>query len=462
MSDRFYRLGRALLDQTVRLYYRRIEVVDSGRIPLSGPAILVANHPNSVADAFLLATHLTRRKVNFIAKDTITRAPIVGWLTRQFGLVGVARATEYKGRRELAQKRNQAAINSCVPRLAAGELLAIFGEGLSSDARHLHVIRKGAMRFGYAAEQAGNFQLGLLWIPVGISYSSKHHFRSQAVIKVGEPFNLEDLHPDSARHEPEVLQRGIERLQRALESLVVHIEQEDLVTLVDRVTELFENPVAPLSHAVERQQRVTRALVYFNQTEPQRLRSLGHNLDLYHQQLAASGLSSHVVRQRHPLLAARKNLLGVVGHGLLLVLNLYGWVNSFIPRWAAEAARQGARLREEDESRLATFGAYGGWAGAALAFPVQIWLVYAWAVSRWGIPPAWIIAALYALSLIPSWRLFVRRRDILRDRYANLRDAMLFMLHAREATRLQVRRRRLQREARTLLRDYERAGPRPA
>ena len=105
-----------------------------------------------------------------------------------------------------------------------------------------------------------------------------------------------------------------------------------------------------------------------------------------------------------------------VGHGLLLVLNLYGWANSFIPRWAAEAARQGARLRGKDESRLATFGAYGGWAGAALAFPVQIWLVYAWGMGRWVTPTAWIIAALYALSLIPSWRLFVRRRDILRDR----------------------------------------------
>jgi hypothetical protein len=39
---------------------------------------------------------------------------------------------------------------------------------------------------------------------------------------------------------------------------------------------------------------------------------------------------------------------------------------------------------------------------------------------------------------------------------------MLFMLHARPATRLQVQRRRLQREARVLLRDYEQAGPRAA
>ena len=67
MSDRFYRFGRALLNQTIRLYYRRIQVVGRERIPAAGPAIVVANHPNSSADAFLLASQLTARKVNFIA-----------------------------------------------------------------------------------------------------------------------------------------------------------------------------------------------------------------------------------------------------------------------------------------------------------------------------------------------------------------------------------------------------------
>jgi len=56
MSDWFYRFGRSLLDQAVRLYYRRIELVGKEHVPDEGPAILVANHPNSIADAFLLAS----------------------------------------------------------------------------------------------------------------------------------------------------------------------------------------------------------------------------------------------------------------------------------------------------------------------------------------------------------------------------------------------------------------------
>ena len=87
--------------------------------------------------------------------------------------MGVARAVDYERQRDLARRRNQSAIATCVPRLLAGELLTIFGEGISTDARRLHMIRKGAMRFGYSAEQAADFQLGLVWIPVGISYSAK-------------------------------------------------------------------------------------------------------------------------------------------------------------------------------------------------------------------------------------------------------------------------------------------------
>jgi len=199
MSDWFYRCGRVLLNQSVRLYYRRIEVRGAERLPATGPAVLVANHPNSIADAFLLWACLTRRKVNFIAKDSLTRRPLIGWVARQFGVVGVARAYEYERQRDLARQRNQAAIGTCVPRLLAGELIVIFGEGISTDARRLHIIRKGAMRFGYAAERAAGFRLGLQWIPVGINYSAKQRFRSDVALRVGEPFGLSELHPDPAR-----------------------------------------------------------------------------------------------------------------------------------------------------------------------------------------------------------------------------------------------------------------------
>lgn len=472
MSEWFYRGGRTLLEQSIRLYYRRVEVSGAERIPAAGPAILVANHPNSVADAFLLSACLTRRKINFIARDSITRLPVVGWVAQQFGVVGVARAWEYERQRELARQRNEAAIGTCVPRLLAGELIVIFGEGISTDVRRLHMIRKGAMRFGYAAERAAGFQLGLLWLPVGINYSAKHRFRSDVLIRVGQPFGLADLHAEFAAREAEVLKLGTERLQRDITALMVNIERDELAGLVERLADLLENPRRPFAAQVDTQQRVARAVDYFNVVAPQRLAALEKALVDYHLRLAAAGLTDDVVRQRHPTFAVWSHLVGVLRNGALMVLNLYGWANSFIPRWAAALGGWLHRCLAADAvepgglpagaAKEALRATLGGWVGAAVAFPLQTVLVYRWGEAAWGQQAAVGVATLYALSLIPSWRLFIRRRDIFRRHWAELGDALRFLLQPGPAGRLRLRRRRLQRQLRALLGDYRAAGPRAA
>ncbi|MFQ5778078.1 MAG: 1-acyl-sn-glycerol-3-phosphate acyltransferase [Terriglobia bacterium] len=466
MSDWFYRCGRALLDQTIRLYYRRIEVVGRERIPATGPGIIVANHPNSSPDAFLLASQLTARKVNFIAKDTLTRAPVVGWGLRQFGVVGVARAMDYERQRDLARQRNQAAVATCAPRLLAGELIAIFGEGISTDARRLHTIRKGALRFGYAAEEAAEFKLGLVWIPVGITYLAKQRFRSDVLIRVGEPFGLADLLPNPAHHQAEILQRGTDRLQRELETLVVNIEREELAGLIDRLADLLGSPAGRLASRVERHQHVARAIEYFNLAEPGRVSALEQALTRYQQRVAVAGLSDEVVRQRHPTLAFWVNLRGVLKSSALMVLNLYGWANSFVPRWCAALYRPLGRRKLAaggiSTTKETLYGIYGGWLGAALAFPLQTYLVTMWALQSVGTLPGAFAGTLYGLSLIPSWRLFVRRRDILSEHAGNLRAAFLFLVKAAPGTRLQAERRRLQRRLRALLAAYDAKAPRAA
>src|SRR5215467_8491851 len=115
MSGWLYRFARSLFQQTIRLYYGRVEVTGRDRVPPAGPVILVVNHPNSVADACLVATQITGRRVGFIAKDTLTRAPVLGWLARSIGVIGVARPMDYGENSDLARERNRMAIESCVP-----------------------------------------------------------------------------------------------------------------------------------------------------------------------------------------------------------------------------------------------------------------------------------------------------------------------------------------------------------
>jgi 1-acyl-sn-glycerol-3-phosphate acyltransferase len=462
------RFARALFEQTIRLYYGRIDVTGRDRVPAEGPVILVANHPNSVADACLVGTQVTGRRVNFIAKDTLTRAPVLGWLVRSAGVVGVARPKEYAGDRDLARERNRQAVETCVPRLLAGEVIAIFGEGISTDARHLHVIRRGAVRFGYAAEQEAGFRLGVTWVPVGITYSAKQRFRSDVLIRIGAPLRLRDLHPDPAAGEAEVIERGTERLQRGLEDLVVNIEREDLAGLIDRASDLIGSPEAPMEARVERQQRVARALQDVGRTEPGRVADLETALARYDRRLLEAGLTDEAVRQRHPTLALGRSLRGLVAHGTLLLLNRYGWINSLLPRWTSYLMGGLARLIEERGTsdgrarsplvQQVAWSTYGGWLGAAIAFPAQILLVFQWISAGRGGTTGAVVAAVYALTLIPSWRMYVRRRDLFQRHVARTREALRFMRNARGALRLQADRRRIARMLRLLLAEHEAAS----
>jgi 1-acyl-sn-glycerol-3-phosphate acyltransferase len=472
VSDWLYRFARALFDQTIHLYYGRIEVTGRENIPREGAVILVANHPNAVADACLIGTQITPRRVSFVAKDTVTRAPVLGWLARSIGVIGVARPMEYGQDSDLAKERNRLAIEACVPRLKSGEVIAIFGEGISTDVRHLHQVRKGAMRFGYAAEMAAGFGLNLAWVPIGINYPAKQRFRSDVLIRVGPPFRVRDLHSEPATSEAEVLEIGTERLQRELRSLVVNIEKGELVGLIDRLAVVCGPPESPLEASVERHQRVALAVEYFNEVAPRRVADLEGALRRYDRGLSESGLSDEIVRHRHPSLALWVSLRGLAAHGTLLLLNGYGWINSIVPRWtsyflgrigrAIEATADRDEMRRAPLVQQVTWSTFGGLLGAALAFPLQIYVVFRWAASGRGTSAGAAAAAIYAATLLPSWRLYVRRRDLFRRHLVRVRSAFRFMRHARAATRLRAERSRIGQRVRTLLADYEAGGSRAA
>ncbi len=466
MSGWPYRFIRALFNQTIHLYYGRIEVAGRDHVPATGPVILVANHPNSVADACLVATQITGRRVCFIAKDTLTRGPVLGWLARSIGVIGVARPAEYGQDKDLARERNRLAVEACVPRLQAGEVMAIFGEGISTDARHLHLIRKGAMRFGYAAEQATGFRLGVAWVPVGISYSAKQRFRSAVLIRVGRPLRLHDLHPAGAGPgEEEVLERGTQRLQRELADLVVNIEREELAELIDRAAGLLGNSGGPMAARVERHQRVARALQQLNDLDPGAVTNLEVAIRSYDDRLLEAGLTDEVVRHRHPTLALWVGVRGILAHGSLLVLNRYGWINSLVPRWISYLLGRRARRIEASSPadgkprsplvEQVAWSTYGGWLGVAVAFPLQIAAVFLWVASGRGDTTGAVVAAIYALSLIPSWRLYVKRRDLFQKHLAQVRDTLRFLRHSRSALRLNALRRRLARRVMALLAEHE-------
>lgn len=471
-------LLRPLLLASTRIYYKNIEVLGRENIPEQGPAILVANHPNSIADALLITTQLSDRKINFIAKDAIANIPILGPLLRAFGVVGVARGIDYAGAIRGTREKNLEAIDSCTPRLESGEMVTIFGEGISTDRRKLGIIKKGAMRIAYQAEAKHNFHLGISVIPVGINYSRKEKFRSDVFIEVGEPFTLSDLSTHPGENEAKILHLGTKRLQREIENLVVNLAQEELGPLLDDLSELYgrtdlEYLILSNSLVVKfaRTKKIGECLNYFNETEPQLISDLEKDLREYKTMLRRLHLEDEVVAQKYgPGLFFK--ILGQLSSGLLgLGLNAYGWLNSFVPRYLGKLFRTlgkekmiattpaGVSVERIVVARATSRAHLGAAIGVLLFYPIQAALL---AVSLGAaVEPigALSLTALYVASLYPTWRFSLQHTEKISKHISDLRRCVESFSHRLTITKLRRRRNHLLRKLARLIDAFESLTP---
>ena len=88
-----YRLVRAVARLLLRLFYRRIELTGTERIPVSGPVVIAANHHNALVDPMLILAAVSRR-LTPLAKAPLFRHPLIGPFLALVGAVPVHRRVD--------------------------------------------------------------------------------------------------------------------------------------------------------------------------------------------------------------------------------------------------------------------------------------------------------------------------------------------------------------------------------
>ncbi|MCA1608195.1 MAG: 1-acyl-sn-glycerol-3-phosphate acyltransferase, partial [Acidobacteria bacterium] len=74
-----FRLLLSVFGIALKLFFRRIESVNSDVVPTKGGLIFVLNHPNGLIDPALVFAALPR-KISFLAKSTLFRTPVISYL----------------------------------------------------------------------------------------------------------------------------------------------------------------------------------------------------------------------------------------------------------------------------------------------------------------------------------------------------------------------------------------------
>jgi 1-acyl-sn-glycerol-3-phosphate acyltransferase len=143
-------------------------------IPARGGALLLGNHASFI-DPLLVGLPL-HRPVSFLARDTLFRVPVIGWILRHTYVMPLARDTG-----------GAAGIRETLRRLEEGFLVGIFPEGTRSADGTL-----GPFKPGFAALVR---RTDLPIYPVGIAGAHRAMGRGSLVLKphrvcvvFGEPF----------------------------------------------------------------------------------------------------------------------------------------------------------------------------------------------------------------------------------------------------------------------------------
>ena len=369
------------------IFFRRLEVRGCEQVPVGRPLIFLANHPNVMLDALLLAAFAPGPFPRFLGKTTLFKNALYTFLLRRMGAIPVARSQDPGGQ----VGRNQDMLREACQTLEQGGSLALFPEGLSRAGLQLRPFKPGAARIALRVEDETQGRAGLCIIPVGLTYSDPGLFRSEVVLHFGTPVEVRPFLESYRTNRGVAAQELTALLYQRLVRLTLHLENPDLESgLRDLAAVYTENILhyfpasAPLSQRLLASQEMVRAVSYYARTEPELVHALSerlrrhldhlHRLDLQPQ--ALSPLASPAGWGRLALTL------------LLAPLALYGFLGNLLPYFLPQFYVRG--YREEPEMLGTVKFALG-----ALAFPL-FYLVLTF-IAHWSL--GWQYALLFGCTL---------------------------------------------------------------
>jgi 1-acyl-sn-glycerol-3-phosphate acyltransferase len=253
--------------------------------------IFVLNHPNGLVDpVFILC--LAPRRVSFLAKSTLFRMPVIGYLVRALEAIPVYR------RQDAGEdtSRNRETFEKCRALLKRGGTIAICPEGVSHNEPRLLPLKTGAARIALAAA-AGGKAFDLKIVPAGLYYTSKTTFRSAALLYFGEPVGVEPVTLEASGEPPREAVRALsDRIEAALRQVVLNAEHEEALATISRAERIFSSvdqeaqEGGSLTRELHLRRRFIEGYAFHRARSFQRLAALEARIRRYEEELKQAGL----------------------------------------------------------------------------------------------------------------------------------------------------------------------------
>lgn len=442
------RIITAALRFALRVFFRRVEVAGAEGVPREGACMFVLNHPNGLVDpSFLLC--FAPRRVSFLAKSTLFKMPVIGWLCRVMEAIPVYR---HQDTGEDVSK-NRETFRLAHELLTRGGTIGVCPEGVSHSEPSLRPLKTGTARIALGAASAAGGRLRLKIVPAGLYYTAKTSFRSGALLYFGEPLPVAPVETDAAG-EPsrEAVRELSERVAEALREVTLNAEHHEALKVVARAERIFsaeededgeEGP--SLERELRRRRRFVEGYAVMREREPERVATLEARIRRYEEELEQAGFDdprelSEAPRRARPLhLLSRAALFAVASPPAAA-----GWLAHY-PAYTL-AGYLATKFSGSYDDILSTFKIIA----ALLLFPLT-WLALGGAAWwLWGWP-----AALGVMLVAPLLGYVALRYMEEFDRFvAGVSAALFFLTERRFFRHLLAERRAIRREILALGDEY--------
>lgn len=407
-----YRIGRWIIRAALGFYFSRIERFHLDRVPATGPVLFTSNHPNSLTDPFVIGTSVAR-KLNFVATVQLFRIGAVRWVLTHCGVIPINRVKDDpRGMRSVRDT-----FEACFRVLENGEAIGIFPEGITHDDPQLKSVKTGAARMALELEARHEGSLGLRVMPVGLTFSAKERYRSEALVNFGEPLRVTDFLAAYQANRHAGIQALSAEIEHRIQELILHLPRLERARLVEAVKRLYlerlwvgntvvHEPVSPQAGELLLTQSIGRAIDEGFEKRPERAREFVFRLGRYEAALRRLRLPEEVLaRFPEPRWMLRQSLwysaLAVLGAPIAL----YGWVHRAVPYFLLRMVIRRAGADRAGKSHISTAAILGGIAlftafyGACVLVFHQFFGLRATVLYACSLPAAGLIAHYYAREL---------------------------------------------------------------
>ncbi|KAF9112783.1 hypothetical protein BGX27_002828 [Mortierella sp. AM989] len=242
-----YKAIRFFFKMCLHSFYGNVEVEGTENIaPDNFPAILVANHSNSLTDAIAILSTVpkqSRSMVRLTAKDTFWHKPgVFNYVIKSAGTIPIKRRKDYDNQKV----DNTESMGALIDSLGTGSCVCMFPEGISRYHPQLAPFKAGVAMI--ASDTLSRFQdkpdFSLTLMTASINYLHREKFRSDVLVTFHAPIVLtpqqdKKLYSENKEERTEAIRKLTDLLESTVRSTLLEAQDWDTVRIGHTARKLY-------------------------------------------------------------------------------------------------------------------------------------------------------------------------------------------------------------------------------